>query len=97
MAPKDQFLRQTELVKASLAILKSDSFEQLMVYAKAEFASHNPTNEQMTGANTFERVLLDMVNRGGEVIEFPTPGLEHNLEVERAELSNQAVIDKRNK
>ena len=79
--PKRPIPAPDRLVKASLAILKSDSFEQLMVYAKAEFASHNPTNEQMTGANTFERVLLDMVNRGGEVIEFPTPGLEHNLEV----------------
>lgn len=88
MAPKTQFLRQRDLVKASLAILKSDAFEQLMVYAKAEFASRNPNNEQMTGANEFERTLLNMVNSGEIPAEFPSPGLEHNLDVKRQELSN---------
>ena len=64
MAPKELFQRNPEQVKAGLAILKHDSFDLLMTFAKAEFACRNPTNEQMVGANEFARTLCAMCDTG---------------------------------
>lgn len=94
MAPKQLFLRNQDLVKASLAITKSDTFELLLTYAKAEFASRNPNNEQMTGANEFVRTLINMTESGDIAVDFPQPGLEHNLDVKRKELSNPDLAKK---
>lgn len=93
-APKELFLRNKELVKEALAILKSDAFAQILVFAKAEFASRNPTNEQMTGGNVFESTLINLVEGVEPPQEFPTPGLQHNLEVKRNELVNENLTKK---
>jgi len=86
MAPKELFQRSKDNVKQGLAIVKHDMFDMLITFAKSEFATRNPTNEQMVGANEFIRTLYSMVDPIDIPIEFPQPGLEHNLDVARKEL-----------
>lgn len=58
--PKDLFLRNKKDVAAALAITKSDAFEKLMTFARAEFSTRNPTAEQGRGAIMFEEVLRNL-------------------------------------
>ena len=58
--PKTLFLRNNDDVKAALGIVKSDAFEKLITFARAEFSASNPSAEQGRGATMFEAVLRGM-------------------------------------
>lgn len=72
-----------------MAILKNDYFDELMIYAMAEFSSRNPNESQQVGANEFERVLRSLCETSEDYGPFPVAGLEHNLEVRRPELGEE--------
>jgi hypothetical protein len=79
MSAKSEFLRDAERVKATLAITKSDLFQTLLIHTKAEFASWGPTEAQMQGANMFERILLNMPDKGEDIAPIPSPLITHDL------------------
>lgn len=79
--PKDLYLRNDDEVKAALAIVKSDVFERLLVFATSEFASRCPTTEKLQGANQFIQIMRTLPEDDSKGGSFPQPGLEHNIEV----------------
>jgi hypothetical protein len=82
-AARTLFLRDGELVKASLAVLKSDNFSKLVMYAMAEFTSLNPTTDQIIGVNRFLSTLRGMAD--SEEVEQAVigPELTHDLDIKR--------------
>lgn len=82
-AAKTLFLRDPNLVKAALAITKGDDFAKILVFARAEFSSNNPTYEQIVGANRFINTLMNLPDSEDVKWEEVSSGIDHDLEVKR--------------
>lgn len=52
-APKNLFLASKDRARKHLAMVKSDEFEEAVIYAMADVACFNPTAEQLKGINHF--------------------------------------------
>jgi len=83
--PKEQFLRNKDISDAALKMVTSPVFEQLMTFAKAEFAYKNPTAEQGRGAFMFEDILVGLPNSEAEETGWNEvtsgAGLNHDIHV----------------
>ena len=86
-AAKTLFLRDDNLVKASLAILKSDDFAKLVMFATVEFVNLDPTADQIIGMNKFLRTLRGMVDSEEVEPVVVGPELLHNLDVTRKSIA----------
>lgn len=64
--PKNLFLESEDRCKAHNSIVKSDAYEEALVYALADVASVNPTNEQMKGINYFVDVFTHLAQKDEE-------------------------------
>lgn len=51
--PKNLFLASKDKCRLHLALVKSDAFEEAVIYAMADYACDNPSAEQLTGVNRF--------------------------------------------
>lgn len=94
-AAKTLFLRDAELVKASLAIVKSDDFAKLIMYSMAEFASRLPTTDQLIGANQFVNTLRGMVDSDEMEQVNIGPDLNHDLDVKRKSIAEPTQQEKK--
>lgn len=65
-APKNLFLESKDKCRAHLAIVKSDAFEEAVVFALADYAADNPTREQLTGANAFLDRFIHLAEKDEE-------------------------------
>lgn len=66
LTPKELFLQDERKCKALTALLKSDLFEEALVYTLADVASSNPTAEQMRGINYFVDRLVNFPDKEKE-------------------------------
>ena len=74
--PKDLFLESEDRRKAHFAIVKSEAFEEAVVFAMADYASDNPTAEQLTGVNRFLDRFIHLAEKEEErVSPFAAPRL----------------------
>lgn len=78
---KDLYLRDRKEANRALAITKGEVFDRLVTFSLAEFASRNPSQEEMKGANAFANILRTLPEESaGEVPPIST-GLTHDLSV----------------
>lgn len=80
MTSKTLFNKQKPLRDYLNAIVKSEQFQQCLIYVRGEIMEHpGLTPAGIDGAKAFERVLLDFTDEEPDASAFPSPGLEHNL------------------
>lgn len=77
-SPKQFYQRNRTEVEKALAVLKSDTLENAVHFAKAEFFSRNPSSEEIRGANSVLYILATLADLE-EMVESPDPGLNHNI------------------
>lgn len=81
LSAKELFHRNRDDVKAAFAIVQSESFERLVVMAKAAMSETSPSEEHMRGANKFCEFLMTMPDFEAEDPEPISSGLQHDFNV----------------
>lgn len=65
-APKNLFLESKDKCRSHLALVKSDAFEEAVIYAMADYACDSPTSEQLTGVNRFLDRFIHLAEKDEE-------------------------------
>jgi hypothetical protein len=81
---KELYIRSSddESLKKIIGIVKSMDFEKLVVHARAEFSERFcPSSEQLTGANNFINVLINLADEEAPEPAWVESGLKHDLSV----------------
>ncbi len=74
---KDLFLKQSKLASEWRGIAGSQSFEQVLTYARAQIAQQGPTREELRGVELLAQTLLNIAEPDDLSFVFPSPGLNH--------------------
>lgn len=86
MDSKTQFINQKELREWWVSISGDSRFDAVLLYAAAITLETCPSAEQREGVIYMKEVLLTMGDKMSEAPDFPSPGLNHNLETQRRTL-----------
>jgi hypothetical protein len=60
LSPKENFLQLEEIAKGWRNVVRSSLTTTALTYALAEFATDNPSSEQLAGTQNFIKVLLNL-------------------------------------
>lgn len=60
LSPKENFLQLEESAKGWRNVVRNNLTTTALTYALAEFATDNPSSEQLAGAQNFIKVLLNL-------------------------------------
>lgn len=69
--PQADFFSQEENSKAFRQIVRTSMFQSAITHSLAAFALSGPSQEQLSGANTFLRVFLNLAEPPEERGQFP--------------------------
>jgi hypothetical protein len=81
---KELYIRSSsdDTLVSIITTLKSMDFEKLIVHARAEFSERFcPSSEQLTGANNFINVLLNLADEEAPEPEWVQSGLRHDFSI----------------
>lgn len=81
MTSKELFQHDKDLRDKWHAVIHSDWFAKVLVFARSELMQGGLSNEQLTGAQLFERTILELPEDAPAMKDPITSGLTHNLEI----------------
>jgi hypothetical protein len=83
MDSKNQFISHKELAEWWASIANDPKFDSVLLYASNVAFEACPSAEQREGVLRFKDILLTLSNQDAPAIDFPQPGLQHNLDTKR--------------
>jgi len=95
MQAKDQFIAQKNLSEWWSSIANDPKFDTVLLYASNAAFEAMPSSDQRDGVLRFKEILLTLSNPDAAPIDFPQPGLQHNLESKRKTIGQTEKKDKK--
>ena len=83
MNAKEQFISHKELAEWWSSFANDPKFDTVMLYASNVAFEAFPSAEQREGVLRFKDILLTLSNQDAHAVDFPQPGLQHNLDTKR--------------
>jgi hypothetical protein len=83
MTSKEQFIQNQNLASWWGGISQDARFDQVLLHASGVALESCPSSEQRAGVLAFKEILLTLSDKEAEPVKFVSPGLDHNLEVQR--------------
>lgn len=77
---KELFCKNKELYQQWAAVVSSDWYREVTVYARSEMMDSTLSSEQLAGAKMYERVLFDLTQIETPISEYPAPLLKHDFD-----------------
>lgn len=71
LQPRKLFTDQTEIAKEFGLMAHSTALHSAVTHAMFQYASFNPTQEQLSGVNTFLQIFLNLAEPEAEQPKFP--------------------------
>jgi hypothetical protein len=95
MTSKELLIADKELCAWWNGIVGDVRFDRMVMILKSSTFDGTPTPEQADGINKFIASMTTIANPDAAPIDFPQPGLQHNLESKRKTIGQTEKKDKK--